>query len=511
MANQTVYPYGTGGSLPASIGIINDVSTGGADKALSAEMGVYLNGRIDGVFFPVANLYNPTTDTTGKYINSSGGISTGENYDITDYIPVTAGDKYCLTGMFGNIEREAVTSSVYVNYYDSSKTLIATEQGGGKVFTAPSGAEYMRASIGVGYFTDIRIEQGDRRNYPSDKIKNSVNKFESSRNSGTVAASGFIKLPLSCHISKNTTLVARINGTISSVLVGVGVNGTNGFNYLAYWVEVTQTQAKLYWYNSATSVLLETYSHGLTLTTDNTISVITTVDGSISTKLKIVNNLGSVFEQELPSWGVGVCFVKNGNSSGDLDVDLSFMVRDITKQVWLFGDSYVNLYSEQRWPYYLVGDKLTDWLCNSQPGMSGADAYTDLVSVLGLGHIPSIIVWTLGMNGNNDTTSGGDYVIASSQKSVIDNVVSLCEANNITLVLGTVPTVPARQRTGFCNYVRSLGVRYIDFAAAVGATSAGVWNTGLLNTADNTHPTAAGAKVLAARALLDCPELSIKE
>lgn len=39
MANTTVYPFGTDGTLPASVGIINDLVTGGADKALSAEMG----------------------------------------------------------------------------------------------------------------------------------------------------------------------------------------------------------------------------------------------------------------------------------------------------------------------------------------------------------------------------------------------------------------------------------------------------------------------------------------
>lgn len=39
MVNQTVYPYGTGGSLPSSIGIINDLKTGGANKALAAEQG----------------------------------------------------------------------------------------------------------------------------------------------------------------------------------------------------------------------------------------------------------------------------------------------------------------------------------------------------------------------------------------------------------------------------------------------------------------------------------------
>lgn len=46
MANKTVYPFGTGGQLPSSIGIINDLTTGGADKALSAEMGKAIGNTI---------------------------------------------------------------------------------------------------------------------------------------------------------------------------------------------------------------------------------------------------------------------------------------------------------------------------------------------------------------------------------------------------------------------------------------------------------------------------------
>lgn len=42
MANETLYPYGTGGQLPSNIGIVNDLTTGGADKALSAEQGKIL-------------------------------------------------------------------------------------------------------------------------------------------------------------------------------------------------------------------------------------------------------------------------------------------------------------------------------------------------------------------------------------------------------------------------------------------------------------------------------------
>ena len=47
MANKTVYPYGTQGTLPASIGVINDLTTGGADKALAAQQGVVLLGKME--------------------------------------------------------------------------------------------------------------------------------------------------------------------------------------------------------------------------------------------------------------------------------------------------------------------------------------------------------------------------------------------------------------------------------------------------------------------------------
>ena len=57
MANKTVYPYGTNGSLPASVGIINDMTTGGADKALSAEQGKIIGGKIEVYDDMVDDLY----------------------------------------------------------------------------------------------------------------------------------------------------------------------------------------------------------------------------------------------------------------------------------------------------------------------------------------------------------------------------------------------------------------------------------------------------------------------
>ena len=47
MASKTIYPYGVGGQTPSGIDIVNDLTTGGADKALSAEMGKELKDLVD--------------------------------------------------------------------------------------------------------------------------------------------------------------------------------------------------------------------------------------------------------------------------------------------------------------------------------------------------------------------------------------------------------------------------------------------------------------------------------
>ena len=77
MANNTIYPYGTGGSLPSSIGIVNDLTTGGADKALSAAMGKKLmnDGRYADQLNAIKNTAFPSGNTSwfgssfGKGVN----------------------------------------------------------------------------------------------------------------------------------------------------------------------------------------------------------------------------------------------------------------------------------------------------------------------------------------------------------------------------------------------------------------------------------------------------------
>ena len=335
--------------------------------------------------------------------------------------------------------------------------------------------------------------------------------FNSLRDSDTLAQNERLTLS-QIHVQKNITIVCKITGTLSSVNIGVGYKASadshRGYN--SRWIELTPTNVVLHSYYSSVSTDA-TYPHGITLTNKTTAVIQTDVtESGLATTLKLFDDLGSVFTQELPEWGVGVPFVENKGTTS-LAVDFSVMLRDITKDIWCFGDSYFSFTQVVRWPYYAREMGNIDWFSNNQPGLSPTNAYTDLQNILALGYKPVYLLWALGMNGaTTETQVDGEYVINSAQKTVIDNVLNICQTNGIIPIFCCIPTVPERQKTGFCKYIRSLGTRYVDFAESVGTNEQGQWNTGLLSS-DDVHPTALGAKVLYSRLILDFPEIAIKQ
>lgn len=72
MANTTVYPFGTDGTLPGNIGIINDLKTGGVGSALSAEQGVVINEK-----FGTISSLKSTGRNDASAISSDGTIVSG--------------------------------------------------------------------------------------------------------------------------------------------------------------------------------------------------------------------------------------------------------------------------------------------------------------------------------------------------------------------------------------------------------------------------------------------------
>lgn len=176
---------------------------------------------------------------------------------------------------------------------------------------------------------------------------------------------------------------------------------------------------------------------------------------------------------------------------------------DLYKDIWFFGDSYM-AYSEARWAYYLEEyGYAKNALINSFPGCWSATAVTALNNLIAHGN-PDFAVWALGMNDGADSDSAPSTAWANGR----DSFLAVCEANNITPIFCTIPTVPTINHEQKNAWIRSSGYRYIDFAKAVNATSDGTWNSGMLS-GDGVHPTINGARALFSEVLLDFPEIML--
>lgn len=120
MANTTVYPYGTGGSLPSSIGLINDLTTGGVDKALTAEMGKQL-GTLTSELDETVNGIPPVPDAWVDLPLSQGEV-------ISYYIDGNANKWYSNNSVKGRIfeitpgQKFRITAGAAVTNYSLLKT-----------------------------------------------------------------------------------------------------------------------------------------------------------------------------------------------------------------------------------------------------------------------------------------------------------------------------------------------------------------------------------------------------
>ena len=144
MADNTIYPYGLGGSLPASIGLVNDKFTGGSNKALTAEVGKNLEEEMNA--FQSIDLSGFTEETA--FINNSTGkwrVTTGYT---GIFIKVVPGQKYVFQGNASNTSNYALLTSKTV----TSGELAPFVSGGSRVnvsanrfaeISVPSDAKYL--------------------------------------------------------------------------------------------------------------------------------------------------------------------------------------------------------------------------------------------------------------------------------------------------------------------------------------------------------------------------------
>ncbi len=166
MANNTVYPYGTGGNLPSSIGVINDLVTGGADKALSAEMGKEI-GDIIGESKVLESSFSSYTHFKDGFQLKANSAQLGKDLDEVDTSSTSSSNyvnvKVPVTGYSKAVFRQYGSGTTYqfgsviVNGDDEVVAVATTPDGTGTPMSIdlPNDAAYLVYS----YRTDLDYDK----------------------------------------------------------------------------------------------------------------------------------------------------------------------------------------------------------------------------------------------------------------------------------------------------------------------------------------------------------------
>ena len=148
MANQTVYPFGTDGNLPANIGIVDDLVTGGADKALSAEQGKAIGSYLFDRYVP----QDLSGVTQSNYSLGNGSWNSNGKHCV---FPVTPGMVVKLTaltsqgnggwyGFFTSSYTVPTSTSDTIPYVSGTgRTWVQYPTPGYHIVTVPAGCAYI--------------------------------------------------------------------------------------------------------------------------------------------------------------------------------------------------------------------------------------------------------------------------------------------------------------------------------------------------------------------------------
>ena len=169
-----------------SIEIVNDLTTGGANKALSAEMGKELRKTSIDSFLPISaytksvikeNLYNPEDEDIeeGYFLTATGDKQAADSFAISGYIPLSKFTKNLILSVNG-LEK---TSGGYIAYYNQNKDFISSQTMTTSAVAAWfEGVYYVRFSIGQYKTGNIQIEVGNAVTnylpYKTSKLKENV-------------------------------------------------------------------------------------------------------------------------------------------------------------------------------------------------------------------------------------------------------------------------------------------------------------------------------------------------
>lgn len=290
-----------------------------------------------------------------------------------------------------------------------------------------------------------------------------------------------------------------VNG-FNKIQFGLNFWTVLGDNYKRNYFEIDNTNISYMVLPTSEPVVIP---HGLTIA--NNIMLIAEMNDDATLDLTLISN-GESFKTTIQNYvkaSIGAYFVQSIGSNL-VNCSLTWTCTDIAKNIWIFGDSYL-AYAQDRWTYYLTEyGYANNVLIDGFPGESGENAGFGIESLIKYGS-PKYAVWFIGMNDGTDTddsTPNENWVTRKNK------FLKICEANSITPIFATIPSVPNINHRAKNAWIRSSGYRYIDMAKAVGSDITSSWYWGML-ASDNVHPTELGAKALFAQVLLDLPEVML--
>jgi len=423
----------------------------------------------------IANdIIKQTMTFTAGVMNEKGDITPSNDYGYSQKIEVNSGDVlYC----FDNPTPSFRCLTAFRN------DLVVTDYGAINIstYTVPFGINYVVLTVANGAFDTFFILRRNKNNYFIDKNLGSY--FYKGEIDGEVKFDySNITYDYGYSLSCNVTSIDKLS-----------FGFTNSSNEFSPFIEIDDTKIYYKYGNEDRET-----AHGLTLANNLSIKIEDnpTVHGRIL--LSIYSN-GELYTNGDTVMSMIVANGKPTIKIGDSVITnavVGFSPKNINKDIWLFGDSWLS-YDSARMPYYLIqNNNYKNVFINNFSGEGSVNGLTALTNLLKLNK-PRYLLWLYGMNDSDDTKGVNNNWLSSLQ-----DVIALCKANNIELILATIPSTSTQLMKHKNKIVKTSGYRYVDQEACL--TNNGTWISGYQ---DGNHPTALGAKALYYRFISDVPEL----
>ncbi|MFR7662259.1 MAG: SGNH/GDSL hydrolase family protein [Coprococcus sp.] len=445
------------------------------------------------------NIINVNNLISGKYVNNQGDLKDNADYSVTDYEFVEPDTTYTFWRWGTNVQFGQNA------FYDKSKKFISY-QNGGKKWTAPSNAYYVRMSMPTTSFTNGNSIVCKGTGYTDDTtyqneyktvVKHYITREEIAK----------VNIPDVVESDTLSTLTIEASNSKKNNVIGFEANfSTMGSIRIAHGTSYDANRSasivvdatNIYLYDKSTN-LRTTYPHGLTMDKFITVSIVV---GQIRTAKIILTTANGRFIQDTDFWGGCREDVTAQAISGTFtNARLTWYVPDYNYDLWAFGDSYFDF-----WVADIIQNlNYHNFMSDGFGGRGSASAFKSLKLALEKA-TPKKILWCLGMN-DPDTADSID----ANWKNTVDNLINLCDEKGIELILCTIPITPVTEHKYKNAYVKASGKRYVDVCHAVGADISPEWYEGMrTNTeTDKIHPTnPLGTRTIADYMLENVPELA---